>query len=422
MSWIQTYTGKAVDPFAPAPADLCIEDIAHALSNICRFTGHCRAFYSVAQHSLEMAARLPRPLQLAGLLHDASEAYLCDVARPLKQRPEFAFYRAAEAHLQTAILHRLGGFAESAAGHDQIKALDLRLLEWERQALMGPCAHDWNLGVEPAEGYLWPMSPQKAEHEFLKFYAALTAQAVLPAAEPLAAPVPAPQPAPGNARAPRPGDWSAADLALLREHAPTKPAKVVAQMLGRSTSAVYTHAGTLGICFGKGKPHQAWTPKDIALLRTQYPAGTPLAVLAAQLGRKASSVQAYAYMLQLRRTANPAAGPAPVAEEARVPLPLRKAARAAPAVPAPAAAAPAPKPALALPPTEKKAGEPAMKTRVRQKAKAIVQKRQQRAEPVVAVTAAFIRTLAPNDPRRHAYNMGGVRGYEEYQRKGSAAQ
>ena len=84
MSWIQTFQGKAFDPFAPRPADISHFDIAHALSNICRFTGHTNTFYSVAQHSVQVALLVPRPMQLAALLHDASEAYLCDI-RPAHQ-------------------------------------------------------------------------------------------------------------------------------------------------------------------------------------------------------------------------------------------------------------------------------------------------------------------------------------------------
>lgn len=91
MSWITTYTGRHVHPLDPRPEEFCIEDVAHALSMKCRWTGHTRAFYSVAEHSIRVSWFL-RDLgfgsqeQLAGLLHDAGEAFLPDVASPIKDR------------------------------------------------------------------------------------------------------------------------------------------------------------------------------------------------------------------------------------------------------------------------------------------------------------------------------------------------
>ncbi|TLN00436.1 phosphohydrolase [bacterium] len=87
--WIETFMGVKFFPLDPRPEEVILQDIAHALSHICRYTGHCSVFYSVAQHSLAIMKELkklnysPR-IQLIGLLHDASEAYLCDVPRPLK--------------------------------------------------------------------------------------------------------------------------------------------------------------------------------------------------------------------------------------------------------------------------------------------------------------------------------------------------
>lgn len=179
MSWIQTYTGKAFDPFDPDPMKICIEDIAHALSNICRFTGHTREFYSVAQHSVEMAKRLPASLQLAGLLHDASEAYLCDVPSPIKRRPEFQFYRDAEAILQNLIFAKFEVCGAAVRGREQLKQLDLRLLVWEARTLMEHCEKPWDdfdfLRARPVAGEMWPQPPGLAEHEFLTCFKLLTA-------------------------------------------------------------------------------------------------------------------------------------------------------------------------------------------------------------------------------------------------------
>jgi uncharacterized protein len=81
----RTWTGQMVDLFDPDPETICIEDIAHSLSNQCRFGGHTPKFYSVAQHSVLCSIIVQEEHQLAALMHDASEAYLIDVPRPLKK-------------------------------------------------------------------------------------------------------------------------------------------------------------------------------------------------------------------------------------------------------------------------------------------------------------------------------------------------
>lgn len=87
---IRTYTGRMVNIFKPAPELISIEDIAHALSNLCRFNGHTVKFYSVAEHSLKCAELVPEQHKLAALLHDASEAYLVDLPSPIKiAMPEY---------------------------------------------------------------------------------------------------------------------------------------------------------------------------------------------------------------------------------------------------------------------------------------------------------------------------------------------
>jgi len=81
---IRTYTGKMINVFDPDPELICIEDIAHALGNLCRFGGHTRKFYSVAEHSVLVASKVRGPLKLTALLHDAAEAYLVDLPSPIK--------------------------------------------------------------------------------------------------------------------------------------------------------------------------------------------------------------------------------------------------------------------------------------------------------------------------------------------------
>ena len=104
MSEIMTYTKKMFDPLHPNAELIDTEDIAHALSMLCRANGHFKSFYSVAQHSIncmkEAKARgYSERIQLACLLHDASEAYLSDVTRPVKA--ELPRYKEIEARSQT---------------------------------------------------------------------------------------------------------------------------------------------------------------------------------------------------------------------------------------------------------------------------------------------------------------------------------
>lgn len=103
---IRTSSGIYIDPCNPDPDKILIEDIAHALSHQPRFGGHLPKPYCVAQHCVEVAAILPRSEQLAGLLHDASEAYLIDVPRPVKER--LANYREIEDRLMRVIADKFG--------------------------------------------------------------------------------------------------------------------------------------------------------------------------------------------------------------------------------------------------------------------------------------------------------------------------
>ncbi len=107
-SSIQTFTGIFFDPFAPDQALIRIEDIAHSLSLQCRFTGHVRRHWSIAQHSLLVADLCPPEHKLWGLLHDATEAYLADLPKPIKHHPDMHEYRRIESELECAIAERFG--------------------------------------------------------------------------------------------------------------------------------------------------------------------------------------------------------------------------------------------------------------------------------------------------------------------------
>lgn len=142
---MQTIGGRAFYPLDPRPEDLDIDDIAHALSMVCRFGGHCRKFYSVAEHSVRVAdavrAEGTRRDAFHALLHDASEAYLGDIVWPLKQADEMRGYKAIERALEACIAKRFG---LADAQPEIVKRFDLVLLSTEKRDLMnsGPGRED----------------------------------------------------------------------------------------------------------------------------------------------------------------------------------------------------------------------------------------------------------------------------------------
>lgn len=169
---IATYTGNIIYPLNPDPADIYIEDIAHALSNQCRFTGHTRYFYSVAQHSMLVSEIVPDKYRMWGLLHDASEAYLSDMARPIKKMPEFGeFYLAAEDKLMAAVIERFG-LENILPMPRSVKEADDILLGNEILNLMP--THEvysgWEGTPQLRTGALTYMAPADAEALFLATY------------------------------------------------------------------------------------------------------------------------------------------------------------------------------------------------------------------------------------------------------------
>lgn len=171
MSWIRTYSGHRFDPLATYPGFISIDDIAHALSNICRYTGHCSSFYSVAQHSVLVAKILKDDghdanVQLQGLLHDATEAYMNDIARPVKLTEEMRPYREIEDRLERVIA-QLWGFETLTPG--PVKVADMVCLRTEMRDLMGD-PQDWDIPCDPREWQIVPVPPGAAKHEFLRWY------------------------------------------------------------------------------------------------------------------------------------------------------------------------------------------------------------------------------------------------------------
>ncbi len=173
--WIWTYTGRAFYPLDPRPEEIDIKDIAHALSLTCRFTGHVRTFYSVAQHSLLVSYVCPDADALWGLLHDAAEAYICDVSRPVKHAPAMQPYRNIEEGLQLMIY---AAFGLTGPEPPSVKQADRMLLHTERRDLMTPCGTRWETDLDPSECAPWtitPLTPEMAEAAFVKRFKRLTA-------------------------------------------------------------------------------------------------------------------------------------------------------------------------------------------------------------------------------------------------------
>lgn len=176
-SWIQTFTGRTIDPLDPHPADVCIEDIAHALAMKTRFTGHGREFYSIAQHSMFVSSWAAAPgtdNALWGLLHDAAEAYLADVASPVKHHPSFQFFRAAEYRMMQAIIARFGLSPEQPVAVSQADRVALAV---EARELMGPLKPGWGgpdlASYDIPELHIVPLTWRQAEHYFLERFRAL---------------------------------------------------------------------------------------------------------------------------------------------------------------------------------------------------------------------------------------------------------
>ena len=140
MSSIQTLSGKHFNYLDIQQDAIEIEDIATALSHICRFAGHLPEFYSVGQHSVLSSLLVPQEFALEALLHDAAEAYLQDIPAPLKHLlPD---YRAMEIRVDAAIRQKFGLPDEQ---HPTVKYADLVMLASERR------------DFEIDDGTVWPM-------------------------------------------------------------------------------------------------------------------------------------------------------------------------------------------------------------------------------------------------------------------------
>lgn len=172
-AWIETFTGKKFHLLDPQPEEVCIEDIAHALSNQCRYTGHVKKFFSVAEHSWHVCKLCEHPM--TGLLHDASEAYLSDLSRPVKQlTPVGPPYYEVEERMMKVIADK---FDFHWPMPKDVKQADNAMLLAEKAQLMTALSWSDDVSSEEARKQVTPKvqlacwTPEAAEKVFLqKFY------------------------------------------------------------------------------------------------------------------------------------------------------------------------------------------------------------------------------------------------------------
>lgn len=171
---MQTFTGQQFWPIDPRVEEIHIEDIAHALSNQCRYAGHCKSFYSVAQHSVLVSHVCLSEDALWGLMHDAAEAYLVDLPRPIKRHSALGIeYQAVEWRLMDTICKR---FHLPVLEPKSVKLADDTLLVTEMRDLMGVPPEVWLEAktTSPLLMTIRPISPEAAEKDFLDRFADLT--------------------------------------------------------------------------------------------------------------------------------------------------------------------------------------------------------------------------------------------------------
>ncbi len=187
--WMQTYTGRQFFPLAPRPEDVDIIDIAHALSMLCRYNGHVTWFYSVAEHCVHLSHAVPPEYALWALLHDATEAYVGDMIRPLKR--SMPDYVLVEDHLMRVIADRFGlsqgsryynreapeGMRDSVLIPGVVKAADTAILLSEREALLSEPPQPWSTDGDRLDVVIEAWSPAEAERRFLSRFTKLHVEA-----------------------------------------------------------------------------------------------------------------------------------------------------------------------------------------------------------------------------------------------------
>lgn len=171
MQLITTYTGKQLDILNVQTSDIDIKDVAHSLSLQCRAMGHYDRFYSVAQHSYLLSMVVPEEMNLAALLHDASEAYTTDIPTPIKTT--FPELMELDRSVQQAVIEH---FDLNPQHLLDLKPYDRELFYRECQLLFTEFDCDWELTIPSVReleiNHLF--EPQLAEQLFILRYEELT--------------------------------------------------------------------------------------------------------------------------------------------------------------------------------------------------------------------------------------------------------
>ena len=161
--WMNTYSGKAFHFLNPQPDEIDIVDIAHHLSLLCRYTGAVKKFYSVAEHCVRVAQELPPALRLAGLLHDAAEAYINDISSPVKASHKL---EETEARI-TAVINQKYELANPFP--EEVKKMDKVMMATEVRDLM-PSGCKWQELPVPLIRVIIPWTSDLAEWRFKEIF------------------------------------------------------------------------------------------------------------------------------------------------------------------------------------------------------------------------------------------------------------
>lgn len=171
--WMQTFSGRAVYPLDLREEDIALIDIAHSLSMQCRYNGHSTQFYSIAEHSVHIAKALMADfndpeLAMAGLMHDASESYLTDIARPVK--PFLSNYKEFEEQAEATIVKK---YKLIKMTDPRVKEYDNRILVDEKSVLMVRPPKEWSIPAMGIGIVIHAWSPLEAKNEFLACFVEL---------------------------------------------------------------------------------------------------------------------------------------------------------------------------------------------------------------------------------------------------------
>ncbi|MXR52001.1 phosphohydrolase [Halovenus sp. WSH3] len=162
---IGTYTGGEFHPLDPDPERIELPDIANGLANTCRYAGQCQFYYSVGTHSIYVSEELSEhgpTIQLYGLFHDAAEAYISDVPRPVKR--EIETFERIEQRILAAVWDRLGVDPPTESEWEVVMDADDRLFHYEADTLLA----EFEPPSVPDLPYeLSACSPERVREQFL---------------------------------------------------------------------------------------------------------------------------------------------------------------------------------------------------------------------------------------------------------------